>query len=321
MRSGVGESRLVGHFIAGRELSDDGRTQELIDPANGVPSGRVCMAGRATVERAIAAAADAAPAWAATPPARRAGVMFRFRELLERHAEEICCIVTLEHGKVLHDARGELRRGLEVVEYACGIAELLKGEHSREAGPGIDSWAELQALGVVAGITPFNFPVMVPMWMYPLAIACGNSFVLKPSEKDPGASLLIARLLREAGLPDGVFNVVNGDREAVEVLLDDERVQAVSFVGSTAIAESIYSPSHRHRQTCASARRRQEPCGCDAGRRSGSRRRRAHGRRLWFLRPALHGDFSGGGGGRRNRRPASGVAAKPDRRLECRAGQ
>ncbi len=214
--------------------------RDILDPATGVAVGRVRMADRATAEQAVAAASAAAPDWAATPPRRRADVMFRFRELLERHADDICRIVTGEHGKVPGDARGELRRGIEIVEYACGIAELLKGEHSRAAGPGIDSWSEMEPLGVVAGITPFNFPVMVPMWMYPLAICCGNSFVLKPSERDPGASLLIARLLREAGLPDGVFNVVNGGREAAEALLDDERVQAVSFVGSTPVAESIY---------------------------------------------------------------------------------
>ncbi len=231
---------VVEHYIAGQEIAGSGGMQDVFDPATGVAAGRVRMADRATVEQAVAAASAAAPDWAATPPQRRARIMFRFRELLERRADDICRIVTNEHGKVLNDARGELQRGIEVVEYACGIAELLKGEHSREAGPGIDSWSELQPLGVVAGITPFNFPVMVPMWMYPLAICCGNAFVLKPSERDPGASLLIAKLLQEAGLPDGVFNVINGGREAVEALLDDQRVQAVSFVGSTPVAESIY---------------------------------------------------------------------------------
>ena len=167
--------------------------------------------------------------------------MFRFKELLEQHAEEVAAAITDEHGKVFDDALGEFQRGVEVVEYACGIPELLKGEFSRNVGPGIDSWSDFQPLGVVAGITPFNFPAMVPMWMYPMAIACGNTFVLKPSEKDPTAPLLCARLLKEAGLPDGVFNVVNGDKEAVDTLLEDPRVQAVSFVGSTAIAEYIYS--------------------------------------------------------------------------------
>ena len=167
--------------------------------------------------------------------------MFRFKQLLEEHASEIAAAITDEHGKVLDDAMGEFGRGVEVVDYACGIPELLKGEYSRNVGPGIDSWSEHQPLGVVAGITPFNFPAMVPMWMYPMAIACGNTFVLKPSEKDPLAPLLVARLLKEAGLPDGVFNLVNGDKEAVDTLLHDERVQAISFVGSTPIAEYIYT--------------------------------------------------------------------------------
>lgn len=231
---------VTGHFIDGNEVAGSGGLQDVYDPAAGVPASQVGMADRATVEQAAAAANTAFPGWAGTPPQKRARIMFRFRQLLEQHADDICRIITREHGKVLNDARGELQRGIEVVEYACGIAELLKGEHSRDAGPDIDSWSELQPLGVVAGITPFNFPAMVPMWMYPLAICCGNTFVLKPSERDPGASLFIAGLLKEAGLPDGVFNVVNGGREAVETLLDDERVQAVSFVGSTPIAESIY---------------------------------------------------------------------------------
>jgi len=167
--------------------------------------------------------------------------MFRYKQLLEQHAEEIAAAITSEHGKVVDDALGEFQRGVEVVEYACGIPELLKGEFSKNVGAGIDSWSEFQPLGVVAGITPFNFPAMVPMWMYPMAIACGNTFVLKPSEKDPSAPMLCARLLKEAGLPDGVFNLVNGDKEAVDTLLSDERVQAVSFVGSTSIAEYIYA--------------------------------------------------------------------------------
>jgi malonate-semialdehyde dehydrogenase (acetylating)/methylmalonate-semialdehyde dehydrogenase len=172
--------------------------------------------------------------------------MFRFKELLEQHADEIVALVTEEHGKVLHDALGELQRGIEVVEYACGAPEFLKGEHSKNVGPAIDSWSEFQPLGVVAGITPFNFPAMVPMWMYPMAIVCGNTFVLKPSERDPSAPLRIAELFGEAGLPDGVFNVVNGDKEAVDSLLTDPRVQAISFVGSTPVAEYIYSTGTAH---------------------------------------------------------------------------
>ncbi|PCI72958.1 MAG: methylmalonate-semialdehyde dehydrogenase (CoA acylating) [SAR86 cluster bacterium] len=186
------------------------------------------------------AASFAFAAWRNTPPSRRAQILFRFKQLLEANIDEICQAITAEHGKVLDDARGELIRGIEVVEYACGISELLKGEHSKNAGPDIDCWSEFQALGIVAGITPFNFPAMVPMWMFPMAIACGNTFILKPSERDPSAALLLAKLFTEAGLPDGVFNVVNGDRRVVELILDDPRIQAVSFVGSTPIAESIY---------------------------------------------------------------------------------
>jgi malonate-semialdehyde dehydrogenase (acetylating)/methylmalonate-semialdehyde dehydrogenase len=199
------------------------------------------MASQATVEDAISAAEAAFPAWRDTPPAKRARIMFRFKQLLEENADEIAAAITDEHGKVFDDAMGEFGRGVEVVDYACGIPELLKGEYSRNVGPGIDSWSDFQPLGVVAGITPFNFPAMVPMWMYPMAIACGNTFVLKPSEKDPTAPMIVARLFKEAGLPDGVFNLVNGDKEAVDTLLNDERVQAISFVGSTPIAEYIYS--------------------------------------------------------------------------------
>ncbi len=237
----LNSSAIVGHFINGVDVADDHRTQPVFDPATGAVSRRVAMASTATVSRAIDAAQAAFPAWRNTPPAKRAGVMFRFKQLLEEHQDEIAAAITSEHGKVVDDAKGEFQRGVEVVDYACGIAELLKGEHSRNAGPGIDSWSEFQPLGVVAGITPFNFPAMVPMWMYPMAIACGNTFVLKPSEKDPTAPLLIARLFKQAGLPDGVFNVVNGDKEAVDELLRDKRIQALSFVGSTPIAEHIYT--------------------------------------------------------------------------------
>ncbi|MGK2924881.1 MAG: CoA-acylating methylmalonate-semialdehyde dehydrogenase, partial [Lysobacterales bacterium] len=231
---------VLGHFINGRRVAGAGRSQDVFNPATGRVVRQVALAGKATVEDAIAAAADAFPAWRDTPPSKRARIMFRFKELLEQHADEIVALVTEEHGKVLHDALGELQRGIEVVEYACGAPELLKGEHSKNVGPAIDSWSEFQPLGVVAGITPFNFPAMVPMWMYPIAIACGNTFVLKPSERDPSAPLRIAELFQKAGLPDGVFNVVNGDKEAVDTLLGDPRVQAVSFVGSTPVAEYIY---------------------------------------------------------------------------------
>ena len=239
--SSIDAAGLIGHFIDGADVADDNRPEPVYNPATGELTRHVAMASKATVEDAIAAAEAAFPAWRDTPPAKRARIFFRFKQLLEEHADEIAAAITAEHGKVHDDALGEFGRGLEVVDYACGIPELLKGEYSRNVGPGIDSWSDFQPLGVVAGITPFNFPAMVPMWMYPMAIACGNTFVLKPSEKDPTAPLLIARLFREAGLPNGVFNIVNGDKEAVDTLLHDERVQAISFVGSTPVAEYIYS--------------------------------------------------------------------------------
>ena len=237
----VDPASIVGHFINGKGVADDNRPLPVTNPATGRITKHVAMASKGTVEVAIAAAEAAFPAWRNTPPVKRAKVMFRFKQLLEEHADEIVALLTDEHGKVLDDAMGEFGRGVEVVDYACGIPELLKGEHNRNVGPNIDSWAEFQPLGVVAGITPFNFPAMVPMWMFPMAIACGNTFVLKPSEKDPSAPMLVARLFSEAGLPDGVYNVVNGDKEAVDTLLEDPRVQAVSFVGSTPVAEYIYS--------------------------------------------------------------------------------
>jgi malonate-semialdehyde dehydrogenase (acetylating)/methylmalonate-semialdehyde dehydrogenase len=230
----------VAHFINGQTVAGGGRLQDVFNPATGAVARQVELADQATVEAAIAAAEAAFPAWRDAPASKRARIMFRFKELLEQHADEIVALITEEHGKVLHDALGELQRGIEVVEYACGAPEFLKGEHSKNVGPAIDSWSEFQPLGVVAGITPFNFPAMVPMWMYPMAIVCGNTFVLKPSERDPSAPLAIARLFQQAGLPDGVFNVVNGDKEAVDTLLADPRVQAVSFVGSTPVAEYIY---------------------------------------------------------------------------------
>ncbi len=239
--SDIDTAETVGHFINNADVADDNRPLPVTNPATGKTVRHVAMASQQTVEAAITAAHAAFPEWRNTPPAKRARIMFRFKELLEQHADDICAALTEEHGKVFDDAMGEFGRGVEVVDYACGIPELLKGEYSRNVGPNIDSWSDFQPLGVVAGITPFNFPAMVPMWMYPMAIACGNTFVLKPSEKDPSAPMICARLLREAGLPDGVFNVVNGDKEAVDTLLNDDRVEAVSFVGSTPIAEYIYS--------------------------------------------------------------------------------
>jgi malonate-semialdehyde dehydrogenase (acetylating)/methylmalonate-semialdehyde dehydrogenase len=236
----------VAHFINGKSVAGGERLQDVFNPATGAAVRQIALADKATVETAIAAAEAAFSAWRDTPPSKRARIMFRFKELLEQRADDIVALITEEHGKVLHDALGELQRGIEVVEYACGAPEFLKGEHSKNVGPAIDSWSEFQPLGVVAGITPFNFPAMVPMWMYPMAIVCGNTFVLKPSERDPSAPLAIARLFQEAGLPDGVFNVVNGDKEAVDTLLTDPRVQAVSFVGSTPVAEYIYRTGTAH---------------------------------------------------------------------------
>ena len=240
----------VGHFIGGEDIIAGSRTQAIFNPSTGEQCGEVELAPVATVEQAIANAKAAYPVWRDTPPAKRAQVMFRFKMLLEEKADEICQLISREHGKVLHDARGELQRGIENVEYACGIPELLKGEHSKNAGPAIDSWSEFQPLGVVAGITPFNFPAMVPLWMWPSTVMCGNAFVLKPSERDPSSVLYIAKLAMEAGLPAGILNVVNGDKEAVDVLLTSPDVQAVSFVGSTPIAEYIYSTANAHGKRC-----------------------------------------------------------------------
>lgn len=242
--------KTIGHLINGTIDTQSSRTQDVFNPSTGEVSKQLALASKTTVEAAIAAAQAAYPAWRNTPPLKRAKIMFRFKELLERNADEICRLIGEEHGKIAHDAMGELQRGIENVEYACGAPELLKGEFSKNAGPAIDSWSEFQPLGVVAGITPFNFPAMVPLWMYPMAIVCGNTFVLKPSERNPSAVLFIAELLHEAGLPPGVLNVVNGDKEAVDVLLTDARIQAVSFVGSTPIAEYIYTTASANGKRC-----------------------------------------------------------------------
>jgi malonate-semialdehyde dehydrogenase (acetylating)/methylmalonate-semialdehyde dehydrogenase len=232
----------INHYIGGREVdSTSGRYADVYNPALGEPCARVALASSDEVNAAVAAASEAFPAWAATPPLARARVLFKYLQLCQEHTDEFAAMVTREHGKTFSDARGEVARGIEVVEFAVGIPQMLKGEFTDQIARGIDAWSMRQPLGVVAGITPFNFPVMVPMWMFPVAIACGNTFVLKPSERDPSASLLHARLLKEAGLPDGVFNVVNGDKSAVDAILDHPEIQAVSFVGSTPIAEYIYA--------------------------------------------------------------------------------
>ncbi|MCA6063379.1 CoA-acylating methylmalonate-semialdehyde dehydrogenase [Thalassolituus marinus] len=240
----------IGHWIGGESVLTGNRTQQVFNPSSGEVCGEVELASTVTVNQAIENGKAAYVAWRNTPPAKRAQVMFRFKMLLEEKADEICELISREHGKVLHDARGELQRGIENVEYACGIPELLKGEHSRNVGPAIDSWSEFQPLGVVAGITPFNFPAMVPLWMWPSAVMCGNAFILKPSERDPSSALYIAQLASEAGLPDGILNVVNGDKEAVDALLHSPDIQAVSFVGSTPIAEYVYNQASATGKRC-----------------------------------------------------------------------
>jgi malonate-semialdehyde dehydrogenase (acetylating)/methylmalonate-semialdehyde dehydrogenase len=241
-------SRQIGHYVNGKVVAGEsgGRTSPVYNPATGEQSATVALASAAQVKRIIAEAAKAQKAWGATPPLRRARVMFRFKALIEENHDRLAECITREHGKTFSDAKGEVTRGLEVVEFACGIPHLLKGEHSPNVGTGVDSHSMQQPVGVCAGITPFNFPVMVPLWMAPVALACGNSFILKPSEKDPSAGLLLAGLLTEAGLPEGVFNLVNGDKEAVDTLLTDPSVGAISFVGSTPIAQYIYTTGAEH---------------------------------------------------------------------------
>jgi len=229
--------------------SASGNTQPVYNPATGESINELGLSSAAEVNAAIDAAAAAAPKWGATPPLKRASVMFRFNELITQNADKIAEAISLEHGKTHEDALGEVQRGREVVEFCCGIPQLLKGEFSRNVGPEIDSFSDRQPLGVCAGITPFNFPAMVPLWMYPVAIACGNTFVLKPSERDPSSANFVAELMYEAGLPEGVLNVVHGDKTAVDTILDSAIVQAVSFVGSTPIAEYVY-----HRGTQAGKR-------------------------------------------------------------------
>ena len=238
---------VVRHHINGRIVDATGnRRGPVFCPATGEQARVVQLGTAADVQKAVDAARHALPGWANTIPLKRAGVMLKFRMLLEKHFDAICQILTAEHGKVLADAAGEVTRGIEIVEFCVGIPHLLKGELSEAVGPHMDSYTVRQPLGIVAGITPFNFPAMVPMWMFPVAIACGNAFILKPSEKDPSAALFVAELLREAGVPDGVFNVVQGDREVVDAILTHPDIAAVSFVGSTPIAQYVYHTGTAH---------------------------------------------------------------------------
>ena len=244
------------HYIGGAETAGtSGRQQDVFNPATGAAITAVPLASAAEVGNAVAAAAAALPGWASTPPARRAQVMFNFRDLINSNLDELATLISSQHGKTFDDAKGEIARGIEVVEFACGIPHALKGEYSPQVAGNVDSFSMRQPVGVVAGITPFNFPAMVPMWMFPMALACGNTFVLKPSERDPGAPMMLARLLSEAGLPEGCFNVVHGDKEAVDAILDHPDVAAISFVGSTAIGKYIYS------RGCANGKRVQALCG------------------------------------------------------------
>ncbi|MGE0349210.1 CoA-acylating methylmalonate-semialdehyde dehydrogenase [Hydrogenophaga sp.] len=237
----------INHFIQGAATAGTSpRRQDVFNPATGAVSGQVALAGAADVATAVAAAQAAFPAWADTPPIRRARVMFKFLELVNQHKDDLARMITAEHGKVFTDAQGEVSRGIDIIEFACGIPQLLKGDFTDQVSTGMDNWTLRQPLGVVAGITPFNFPVMVPMWMFPVAIAAGNCFVLKPSPIDPSPSLFMGELLKQAGLPDGVFNVVQGDKEAVDALLVHPDVKAISFVGSTPIANYIYETGAHH---------------------------------------------------------------------------
>jgi malonate-semialdehyde dehydrogenase (acetylating)/methylmalonate-semialdehyde dehydrogenase len=237
----------LDHFIGGKHVKGgSGRFGDLFNPATGEVQARVAFASRVEVRNAVEAALDAFPQWSSTNPQRRARVMFNFKALVEKNMDELAHMLSSEHGKVLADSRGDIQRGLEVIEFACGIPHLQKGEYTEGAGPGIDIYSMRQPLGVCAGITPFNFPAMIPMWMFGVAIACGNCFINKPSEKDPSVPLRLAELMMEAGAPAGVLNVVNGDKDAVDVILEDPDIKAVSFVGSTAIAEYVYTRGTAH---------------------------------------------------------------------------
>jgi len=240
-------ARELSHFINGKPVAgQSGRTSDVFNPTTGEVQAQTPLATEDEVKAAIGAAEAAFPGWAATNPQKRARVMFKFKELVEANMDELAAMLSAEHGKVLADSRGDVQRGLEVIEFACGIPHLMKGEYTEGAGPGIDVYSMRQPLGVVAGITPFNFPAMIPMWMFGVAIACGNTFVCKPSEKDPSVPIRLAELMMEAGAPEGVLNVVHGDKVAVDTILTDPRVEAVSFVGSSAIAEYIYETGAAH---------------------------------------------------------------------------
>ena len=247
--------KIIEHFVDGKKYSGNSkRFSSVYNPATGEETSKVKLGSSEDLSKATQAAQAAFLAWSSTPPLQRARVLFKFKELIEKNEDQLIKLIVSEHGKVYEDARGSLIRGLEVVEYACGIPQMLKGEFTENVGKNVDSWSLRQPLGVCAGITPFNFPAMVPMWMFPMAIACGNTFILKPSEKDPSCSLKLAELFTEAGLPKGVFNVVNGDKEVVDAIINNKDISAVSFVGSTPIAKYIY-------ENCAKNEKRVQALG------------------------------------------------------------
>ena len=247
--------KLIEHFINGKKYSGDSkRYSTIFNPATGEESGKVNLGSTNDLNEAVKNAKKAYEIWSNTPPLQRARILFKFKELIEKNEDELTKIIVSEHGKVYEDAKGSLTRGLEVVEYACGIPQMLKGEFTENVGTNVDSWSLRQPLGVCAGITPFNFPAMVPMWMFPMAIACGNTFILKPSEKDPSCSIRLAELFKDAGLPDGVLNIVNGDKEVVDAIIKNKEIAAVSFVGSTPIAKYIY-------ENCAKFEKRVQALG------------------------------------------------------------
>ena len=247
--------RIIDHYVGGEQFSGNSkRLSSVFNPATGEETAKVRLGNKEDLNKTVEKAFNAFESWSNTPPLQRARVLFKFKELIEKNSDELTKIIVSEHGKVYEDAKGSLTRGLEVVEYACGIPQMLKGEFTENVGKNVDSWSVRQPLGVCAGITPFNFPAMVPMWMFPMAIACGNTFVLKPSEKDPTCSIRLAEIFREAGLPDGVFNVINGDKEVVDAIIENKKISAVSFVGSTPIAKYIY-------ENCAKNEKRVQALG------------------------------------------------------------
>ena len=279
-----------GHFIGGKTVAGkSGRTAEVFQPMDGTVRAHVALANKADVRAAVENAKAAQPAWAAVNPQRRARVMMKFLDLIGKYNDELADILAREHGKTIADARGDIQRGVEVVEFALGVPHLMKGEYTDGAGPGIDLYSMRQPLGVVAGITPFNFPAMIPLWKLAPAIACGNAFILKPSERDPGVPMRLGEIFVEAGGPPGILNVVNGDKEAVDAILDDPDIQAIGFVGSTPIAEYIYARGTRDGKTRAVLRRSEEPYGGDARCRHGPDGRRPDRRRLRLGGRALHG--------------------------------